>query len=157
MRLSAAERSLTAEQAQVVRDASVSGGDGVSVIEALAGTGKTYTAGVLREVYERAGYTVLGAAPTGRASRELSEQAGVASRTLDRLLIDIEQLGEELPERCVLILDEAGMAATRVTAPPRCGPPSARGRRWSRSATRASSLPFRPAAGSPRSARGSGC
>ncbi len=113
--LSAAERSLTAAQAQVVGSV-VSGGDGVSVIEALAGTGKTYTAGALREVYEHAGYTVLGAAPTGRASRELSEQAGIASRTLDQLLIDIEQLGEELPERCVLILDEAGMAATRLTA-----------------------------------------
>lgn len=112
--LSAAERALTAEQANVVLGAA-SSGDGVSVIEALAGTGKTYTAGALREVYEHAGYTVLGAAPTGRATRELVEQAGIASRTLDQLLIDVEQLGDELPERCVLILDEAGMAATRLT------------------------------------------
>ena len=34
----------------------VSDGHGVSVIQALAGTGKTYTAGVLRQVYESAGY-----------------------------------------------------------------------------------------------------
>jgi len=113
--LTAAERPLTSEQANVVKSV-VSSGDGVSVIEALAGTGKTYTAGALREVYEHAGYTVLGAAPTGRAARELTEQAGIVSRTLDQLLIDVEQLGDELPDRCVLILDEAGMAATRLTA-----------------------------------------
>ena len=71
---------------------------------------------MLREVYESAGYQVLGVAPTGRAARELTEEAGVAARTLDRLLIDLEQLGDELPQGCVLILDEAGMAATRASA-----------------------------------------
>ena len=51
----------------------------MEVIEALAGTGKTYTAGVLRELYEDAGYQVIGVAPTGRAARELTD-AGRASR-----------------------------------------------------------------------------
>jgi conjugative relaxase-like TrwC/TraI family protein len=110
-----ADRPLSAEQTMAVR-AMVSAGHGVTVIQALAGTGKTYTAGVLREVYESAGFQVLGVAPTGRAARELSEQAGVTSRTLERLLIDLEQLGEELPRGSVLIVDEAGMAATRSSA-----------------------------------------
>jgi hypothetical protein len=88
----------------------------VSVIQALAGTGKTYTAGVLRELYERAGFEVLGVAPTGRAARELADEARVAARTLDRLLIDWKRFQEQLPRRCVVILDEAGMAATRPTA-----------------------------------------
>ncbi len=57
--IAAAERPLTAEQAAAVR-AVTGSGQGVSVIQALAGTGKTYTAGVLRQVYESAGYTVLG-------------------------------------------------------------------------------------------------
>ena len=88
----------------------------MEVVEALAGTGKTYTAGVLRELYEQAGYQVLGVAPTGRAARELTDEAGIASRTLDRLLIDIDQLGDTLPSGCVVVFDEAGMAATRTTA-----------------------------------------
>jgi len=113
--IAAADRPLTSEQATAVR-MSVSGGDGVTVIQALAGTGKTYTAGVLREVYERAGYPVLGVAPTARAARELVEEAGIPARTLDRLLIDLEQLGDELPGNCVLIIDEAGMAPTRSSA-----------------------------------------
>jgi conjugative relaxase-like TrwC/TraI family protein len=108
-------RPLNDEQTIAVR-AVVSSGDGVSVIQALAGTGKTYTAGALREIYEAAGYEVMGAAPTGRAVRELAEQAGVPSRTIDRLLGDLDRTGEQLPAGHVLILDEAGMAPTRLSA-----------------------------------------
>ncbi len=71
---------------------------------------------MLRQVYESAGYTVLGVAPTGRAVRELAEEAGIPTRTLDRLLLDLEQLGDELPQNGVLIFDESGMAATRPSA-----------------------------------------
>jgi conjugative relaxase-like TrwC/TraI family protein len=113
--INAAGRPLTDDQAAVI-GAVASSGRGVEVVEALAGTGKTYTAGVLRELYEHAGYEVVGVAPTGRAARELTDEAGIPSRTLDRLLIDLDQLGDTLPERCVVVFDEAGMAATRSTA-----------------------------------------
>jgi conjugative relaxase-like TrwC/TraI family protein len=106
---------LTDEQAEAVR-LTVGSGRGVNVIQALAGTGKTHTAGVLRLLYERAGYEVIGVGPTGRAARELTETAGIAARTLDRLLIDLNEPGDELPLGCVLILDEAGMTATRASA-----------------------------------------
>ncbi|HEY7951970.1 MAG TPA: MobF family relaxase, partial [Solirubrobacteraceae bacterium] len=113
--IAGADRELTAEQARVVR-AVAGSGHGVSVIEALAGTGKTYTAGVLREVYEAAGMEVVGVGPTGRAARELSEEAGIPARTLDRLLGELERFDQALPQGCVVILDEAGMAATRASA-----------------------------------------
>jgi conjugative relaxase-like TrwC/TraI family protein len=112
--LAAADRRLTDEQAEIVR-VTASTGHGVQVVEALAGTGKTYTAGVLRSLYEAAGYSVLGLAPTGRAARELADDAGIPASTIDRALVDIEQLGASLPERCVIVLDEAGMAPTRPT------------------------------------------
>jgi conjugative relaxase-like TrwC/TraI family protein len=113
--IAAAPLRLTDEQLAVVRGVT-SSGRGVEVVEALAGTGKTTTAGVIRAVYEDAGYQVLGVAPTGRGARELTDQAGIAARTLDRVLIDLEQLGDELPKRSVIVLDEAGMAPTRTTA-----------------------------------------
>ena len=113
--LAGADRRLTDEQAEVVR-LTASSGHGVQVVEALAGTGKTYTAGVLRSLYEGAGYRVVGLAPTGRAARELTEDAGISAWTIDRALVDIEQLGVGLPEGCVVVLDEAGMAPTRPTA-----------------------------------------
>jgi conjugative relaxase-like TrwC/TraI family protein len=96
-------------------EATVASGHGVQVIEALAGTGKTYTAGVLRYVYQHAGYEVVGVAPTGRAVRELTEVAGLPSRTLDSLLASLE-CGYALPAGGVVVLDEAGMAPTRQTA-----------------------------------------
>jgi conjugative relaxase-like TrwC/TraI family protein len=110
-----ADRPLTSEQEHAVRGCA-SSGHGVDVVEALAGTGKTYTAGILRSVYEAAGYRVLGLAPTGRGARELTDEAGIAACTIDRALIDIEQLGAGLAERTVIVLDEAGMAPTRLTA-----------------------------------------
>ncbi|MHB8695908.1 MAG: ATP-dependent DNA helicase, partial [Solirubrobacteraceae bacterium] len=110
-----ADRPLTDQQERVVR-ACASSGHGVDVVEALAGTGKTYTAGVLRSLYESAGYQVLGLAPTGRGARELADEAGISACTIDRALIDIEQIGDGLPSRAVIVLDEAGMAPTRLTA-----------------------------------------
>jgi conjugative relaxase-like TrwC/TraI family protein len=106
-------RPLTADQEAAV-SAVAGSGNGVDVIEALAGTGKTYTAGVLRELYESAGYTVIGVAPTGRAVRELSEQAGIASRTLDSRVLAIRE-GYELPAGSIVVFDEAGMASTRLS------------------------------------------
>jgi AAA domain len=40
-----------------------SAGHGVESVEALAGTGKTFTAGLLARAYETAGYRVLGTRP----------------------------------------------------------------------------------------------
>jgi conjugative relaxase-like TrwC/TraI family protein len=109
----AVDRPLSDEQAEALRGVTTSG-NGVDVVEALAGTGKTFTAGALRQVYEDAGYHVIGIAPTGRAVRELAEEAGVAAWTLDRALLDLRD-GHALPERTVVLLDEAGMASTRST------------------------------------------
>jgi hypothetical protein len=74
--LAACEREMTGEQRAAVHS-TVTSGHGVQVVEALAGTGKTVTAGVLAYVYRRAGYEVLGVAPTGRAVRELVDEARV--------------------------------------------------------------------------------
>ena len=107
----------TAEQARVIRGLT-SSGHGVETVEALAGTGKTFTAGLLAEAYAAGGYRVLGTAPTGRAVRELTEQAGIGQAwTLTRLALDLD--GDDRgfgAGRAVLILDEAGMASTRETA-----------------------------------------
>jgi ATP-dependent exoDNAse (exonuclease V) alpha subunit len=107
-------RALNGGQRRAV-EAAVSSGHGVQVIEALAGTGKTYTAGVLRFVYQQAGYEVVGVAPTGRAVRELVEEAGIPSRTLDSVVRSLDR-DCALPDGGVVVFDEAGMAPTRQTA-----------------------------------------
>jgi ATP-dependent exoDNAse (exonuclease V) alpha subunit len=107
----------TSEQAHLIR-ALTSSGHGVETVEALAGTGKTFTAGLLAEAYTAAGFRVLGAAPTGRAVRELTEQAGISQAwTLTRLALDLDGDDRGFGNGpAVLILDEAGMASTRETA-----------------------------------------
>ena len=79
-------------------------------------------------MYESAGFEVIGAAPTGRAERELKERAGITNtRTLDswdhRLARDPDLFFfHDLTEQgvgqkpAVLILDEATMAHTRLSA-----------------------------------------
>jgi conjugative relaxase-like TrwC/TraI family protein len=111
--LATSDRTPNEDQLAAVRAVARSG-NGVDVIEALAGTGKTYTAGALRDVYEHAGYTVLGVAPTGRAARELSDDAGIPTRTLDSRVLAINN-GSDLPAGSVLVFDEAGMAGTRLS------------------------------------------
>ena len=109
-------RALTDEQSRALHAVATSG-RGVDAIEALAGTGKTYTAAALATAYRDAGYRVAGAGPTGRAVRELKEQAAIPeSFTLTRLAGELSDQGGFDGRPTLLVLDEAGMAATRETA-----------------------------------------
>jgi len=82
------------------------GGDLV-LVEGLAGTGKTYLLEAAREVWEREGYTVRGAAVAGKAALELQGGAGIESKTLARTLLELER--KPLTRNDVLVVDEAGM------------------------------------------------
>lgn len=87
--------------------------DAVSVLVGAAGTGKTHTLNVVREVFETAGHHVVGVAPSARAAHELESDALIASSTIHRLLGSWER-GNDLPnDTTVLVVDEAGMAAIR--------------------------------------------
>jgi ATP-dependent exoDNAse (exonuclease V) alpha subunit len=58
---------------------------------------------------------VLGVAVARRAAGELREGAGIRSTSVAALLGDLNGV-ESLPERCVLVVDEAGMVSTRQLA-----------------------------------------
>jgi conjugative relaxase-like TrwC/TraI family protein len=105
---------LSPEQAAAAR-ALIGDGKGVSVLQALAGTGKTRVLAGLACVYEAAGYRVVGVAPTGRAARELGDAADLPSFTIQRLLSDLEHSGG-FALRTVVLFDEAGSAPTRPSA-----------------------------------------
>jgi conjugative relaxase-like TrwC/TraI family protein len=104
------------DQAAMVRDLT-QGGAGVALVVGRAGSGKTWTLGVAREVFELAGYQVLGTAPTGIASVGLADEGFSEARTVDRLLLDLAKGRTELDARTVLVVDEAAMVATRKLAP----------------------------------------
>ena len=78
------------------------------------GTGKTTTTLGIISAYQKAGCKVLLAAPTGRASKRMSEATGMEAKTIHRLLEykppEGYQRKEENPlEGDVLILDECSM------------------------------------------------
>ena len=90
--------------------------DQVVCVVGHAGAGKTTALRTLAEAFERADVPVLGAAPSGRATEELRVHAGIEGATLHRLLLDAHAAGG-LPRHCVLVVDEASMAETRILAP----------------------------------------
>jgi hypothetical protein len=107
---------LSAEQAEMVQRLCGSG-NGIDVVCAAAGTGKTYTLDAAREAWEASGHQVIGAALAGRAAEELQSTAAIESTTLAMLHINLEAGHVCLDEHCVLVIDEAGMAGTRNLAP----------------------------------------
>src|SRR5699024_10854105 len=62
-----------------------------------------------------AGYHTIGVATAARAAHGLETAAGIPSSTIDRYLLDIEHSPTgKLAPRTILIVDEAGMVATRA-------------------------------------------
>lgn len=103
---------LADEQLQLVRDVVLSG-DGVQVVRAAAGTGKTRALNAARNAWEQDGVAVFGCslAARGRA-REPRRHRQHHRRPVER---DLDQ-GYGLPRGFVLIVDEAGMVGTRSLA-----------------------------------------
>ncbi len=99
----------------------VQGGDFLSVLTAPAGAGKTRALGAAAGAWERAGYRVIGLAPSARAAAELSSASGIRGDTLAKWLVDHARLGllpaqararVRLDAGTVVIVDEASMANT---------------------------------------------
>jgi conjugative relaxase-like TrwC/TraI family protein len=90
-------------------------GDGVQVVRAAAGTGKTFALEAAVDAWRRSGVPVLGSALSARAAAELRDQAGVDATTIARLRKALDA-GVDLSRGAVLIVDEAGMVGTRDLA-----------------------------------------
>lgn len=105
------DRALTDDQRALV-DAACRSGDGVTVIEGPAGTGKTAALAVCRDAFERSGYNVVGVSLAARAATELSDTAGIESFTAYTTLLSLRE--HPLPARSVLVVEEAGMIGSRT-------------------------------------------
>ena len=71
------------DQATAVKSLTASG-DRISVLVGRAGAGKTHILGVVRILYEDAGFEIVGLAPSARAASELEAGAGIDSTTNTR-------------------------------------------------------------------------
>ena len=109
----AARPTLSAEQQRMVERLCL-GGDGVSVVMGKAGTGKTFALGAAREAWQAAG--LPGARRGGRPARRPRARTRRGDQEHERRRPARRPPHRPLPERCVLVVDEAGMVPTRQLA-----------------------------------------
>ena len=110
-----ARPSLSDEQVAMVRRIATSG-DQIDVVVGAPGSGKTFALDAARAAWQASGSRVLGCALAARAARGLQAGSGITSRTIDRLLIDLEAGNESLDRRTIVVVDESAMVGTRKLA-----------------------------------------
>lgn len=88
---------------------------GVTYLQGVAGAGKSYTMNAVKDAFERDGYFVTGIAPTNKAARELSESTkGMETSSIHSFLYRLEKGSVGFSSRSVLIVDEGGMAGSKL-------------------------------------------
>ncbi len=98
---------------------------GVMVLTGGPGTGKTTVIRGVMRVFDRLGYEIALAAPTGRAAKRMSEATQREAKTIHRML-EMEYADDSFPrfrrddknllEEHVIIIDEASMIDTAIMA-----------------------------------------
>ncbi|MGO6944740.1 Ti-type conjugative transfer relaxase TraA, partial [Rhizobium johnstonii] len=94
----------------------VAGATRIAAVIGRAGAGKTTMMKAAREAWETAGYRVVGGALAGKAAEGLEKEAGIVSRTLSSWELRWNQGCNQLDDKTVFVLDEAGMVSSRQMA-----------------------------------------
>ncbi len=92
-------------------------GDGVAVVAAAAGTGKTFALAAAHDAWRASGFEVIGAAVAAKAAKGLEVAAGIPSYTLTKLNKDLAEGRVRFGPNTIAVIDESGMAGTRSLAP----------------------------------------
>ncbi len=99
---------LTREQVNAFQYITGGGGD-VKTVRGLAGTGKTFVLGAVREALQREGVSVLGATLSAKAARELQKGAGVQSDTIEMTLRRLRPTATDRAKHVVRQLTRAAL------------------------------------------------
>ena len=91
----------------------VTGRERIAAVVGFAGAGKSTMLAAAREAWEAEGYTVHGAALSGKAAEGLEESSGIQSRTLAGWDYGWQAGRNQLGRGDVFVIDEAGMIGSR--------------------------------------------
>ncbi|WP_235906897.1 Ti-type conjugative transfer relaxase TraA, partial [Brucella anthropi] len=94
----------------------ITGPERIAAVVGYAGAGKSTMLAAAREAWEAEGYTVHGAALSGKAAEGLEESSGIQSRTLASWSRGWENDRGQLNRGDVFVIDEAGMVGSRQLA-----------------------------------------
>ena len=85
------------------------------MIEGRAGTGKSYTLQAIRDAHERAGYRVIGLAPTNAVAQHLRSHGFAEAATVHSELFRLKNgRGEAWTRHTLVVVDEAAMLDSRI-------------------------------------------
>jgi AAA domain/Relaxase/Mobilisation nuclease domain len=93
----------------------VTGAEGLALIDGQAGTGKSYTIAAVREAHERAGYKVIGLAPTLPAE-DMAREGFTQASTAHKELFALNNGRRKWDAKTAVIVDEAAMIDTQSWA-----------------------------------------
>ncbi|MGL4094970.1 Ti-type conjugative transfer relaxase TraA [Agrobacterium cavarae] len=105
---------LTGEQRTAVRH--ITSPTQIAAVIGFAGAGKSTMLSAAREAWEAQGYRVHGAALAGKAAEGLTTSSGISARTLASWEYGWSHGRHELGRNDILVIDEAGMVASRQLA-----------------------------------------
>ncbi|MGV4838956.1 MobF family relaxase [Stenotrophomonas maltophilia] len=88
-------------------------GKGMALLEGLAGTGKTTTTEIIRDVLDREGKQLFGVAFSNKAAKKLGKECGIKCTSITKLIYDHEKGTIAFTDKDVILVDEAGMVGTR--------------------------------------------
>jgi Ti-type conjugative transfer relaxase TraA len=94
----------------------IAGSARIAAVVGRAGAGKTTMMKAAREVWELAGYRVVGGALAGKAAEGLEKEAGIESRTLASWELRWSRGRDVLDDTTIFVMDEAGMVASKQMA-----------------------------------------
>ncbi|MGE3919579.1 MAG: MobA/MobL family protein [Gammaproteobacteria bacterium] len=100
-------KTLTKEQVTVVQH--ITNPNKLACLVGRAGTGKSFSLGAAKVLWEQQGYRVLGVALSGIAADGLTRDAKINSRTIESFRNALNQQTLKLNAQDVIVMDEAGM------------------------------------------------
>lgn len=103
---------LTPEQIHAVKH--ITNRSSLSCMIGRAGTGKSFTLGAARAVWQAQGLNVYGIALSGIAASGLKQSAGIESRTIESFRYSLKEKLFHLSKNDVLVMDEAAMTDTEA-------------------------------------------